>query len=118
MPVREAISTGPTRFLIRTCTILRTKGWGVLVGERNGRDERSSIPALPICAYRRAHFAAVGYDTLKNLAASATDQPLHHETTNPSTMHGRQSSISVRHENLRVQSGELDSPTLPGGSPH
>lgn len=33
------------------------------------------MPALPISAKRRAHFAAVGYDTLKNLAASATDQP-------------------------------------------
>gem|GEM_PF-5179961 len=48
---------------MRACTIFDSTRLGVLVGDDTGLEDRSSIPARPISAYRCAHFAAVGHET-------------------------------------------------------
>ena len=49
-PRRAAISTGPSRWCQRRCTIRRTSGRGVRRGQRCGRELRSTMPAGPACS--------------------------------------------------------------------
>jgi hypothetical protein len=88
-PTSDGIWTGPRRFLVRWCTILRTTGGRVRLGLRCGRDDRSAIPASPNWRYRSVQRVVVVRETWNRSAARATG---HCSSTMQRASRSRQSS--------------------------